>query len=491
MVTKIKKLIIANKNKSLAFLLLSVIVLTLPVIMLVSHHKESSNTNVSAAGAPPPIHVQGNKIVTDSGQPVMLRGVDRSGAEYSCVQSHTVFDGATDATAVQAIANWKVNVVRVPLNEDCWLGINGANPGGTTYQQAIINYINLLNQYGMYVIVDLHWNAPGTQLSTGQQDMADADHGVAFWTSVATAFKGNNTVIFDLYNEPRWNIAMNCWLNGGSASACGEPFNITGMQQMLNAVRGTGATNMVLAGFTGWNFISQWLNYKPQDPLNNVVAGFHAYGNQMGGCPNSCLDTNVAPLMTQVPVIVGEFGESFDSTVCSTSWESGFVQWLESHQAAGYLAWRWAPYEQTCAGLSLLTDWYGTPKDPNGTWYKSWLSQVVTSTTTIVTEAPTSAPTIITPSWVCGGSGQGICPLNVPSTVPEGSTSPIGINMSDLPMVTDAPTQPPLPTAAISAPSALSLNPTPGNSGKNSGIISKFIQFILLILQMLLQLFKI
>ena len=31
---------------------------------------------------------------------------------------------------------WSINAVRVPLNEDCWLGINGVKPqyGGAAYR---------------------------------------------------------------------------------------------------------------------------------------------------------------------------------------------------------------------------------------------------------------------------------------------------------------------------------------------------------------------
>jgi hypothetical protein len=36
-----------------------------------------------------------------------------------------------------------MNVVRIPLNEDCWLGINGVNPayGGYNYQKAIGDFV--------------------------------------------------------------------------------------------------------------------------------------------------------------------------------------------------------------------------------------------------------------------------------------------------------------------------------------------------------------
>src|SRR5579859_6352006 len=76
------------------------------------------------------IKVQGNKIVDANGQSVALHGVNRSGTEYACVQGFGPFDGPSDATSIAAIRSWNVNAVRIPLNEDCWLGINGEPNGG-------------------------------------------------------------------------------------------------------------------------------------------------------------------------------------------------------------------------------------------------------------------------------------------------------------------------------------------------------------------------
>jgi len=77
------------------------------------------------------IGVRGNHLVDRAGKAVRLLGVDRSGTEYECMYSDTIFDGPSDAASVKAIASWHVNAVRVPLNEDCWLGINGAFKGAS------------------------------------------------------------------------------------------------------------------------------------------------------------------------------------------------------------------------------------------------------------------------------------------------------------------------------------------------------------------------
>src|ERR1700728_91361 len=75
------------------------------------------------------IAIDGNHFVNGSGQTIRLLGVDRPGTEYACEEGWGDSDGddAPDAAAADAaeIASWDANAVRVPLNEDCWLGING------------------------------------------------------------------------------------------------------------------------------------------------------------------------------------------------------------------------------------------------------------------------------------------------------------------------------------------------------------------------------
>jgi endoglucanase len=357
------------KPQGFSFVLIALIIILVSLFIItiqMSHQQTMKNDQELQAG----LHVKGNKIVNGKGQQVIFHGVDRSGTEYQCVQGGGIFSGPNDANSVQAIKKWNINVVRVPLNEDCWLGLNGANPSGNDYQQAITNYVNLINQNNMYVILDLHWNAAGTTKATGQQFMADKDHSLAFWTSVAQTFRGNDNVIFDLYNEPH-DISWSCWKSGTN---CHMLFAVAGMQDMVDAVRTTGATNiLMISGLNYANDLSGFLANKPTDPLNNIVASWHMYGKNT--CDTqSCWDTTVAPVMAQLPVVAAEFGESFDSTVCGTDLSNTFMNWMDQHNA-GYLAWTWDTWGSDCSNLSLITNYDGTPKDPNGTNYKSHLSK--------------------------------------------------------------------------------------------------------------------
>src|SRR5262245_19170318 len=84
------------------------------------------------------LHVSGNKILNGRNELVRLRGVNKSGSEYKCLQGADVFDGPADAKSVAVLKSWAINIVRLPVNENCWLGINGV--GGGSYRNAIARY---------------------------------------------------------------------------------------------------------------------------------------------------------------------------------------------------------------------------------------------------------------------------------------------------------------------------------------------------------------
>ena len=86
---------------------------------------DAANT---ATASPPSLHVSAGTILDGTGTPVVLHGVNRSGSEFACVGGFGFFDGPTDAASIVAMKAWNINAVRVPLNEDCWLGISVCLP---------------------------------------------------------------------------------------------------------------------------------------------------------------------------------------------------------------------------------------------------------------------------------------------------------------------------------------------------------------------------
>jgi hypothetical protein len=347
------------------------------------------------ATVPLSISVQGNHFVDGSGQTVRLLGVNHPSFEYACEYGYAYNDGNMNADDAAAIASWHATAVRVPLNEDCWLGINGRpsneqNPPPAEpltadgYRSAVEQYVTDLNKAGLYVILDLHWTAPGKLTADGQRPMPD-DHSAAFWTSVASTFASNPAVVFDAFNEPyspdKVNdpdhpVSWTCWESGGcilpevndSEQPDGQTYTAVGMQTLVDAIRNAGAHNPILLGGLNYaNDLTGWLAHEPTDPDGQLAASFHNY--QGLGCDTqSCWDSEVAPVAAQVPVVGGEF----DQDVCQPStFDVDYMNWADQ-DGVGYLAWGWwvlSPKEITDAGCSafyLITDTDGTPAAPNG-----------------------------------------------------------------------------------------------------------------------------
>ena len=325
--------------------------------------------------------MSGTKLVNSAtAQQVVLHGVDRSGGEYSCVNGTGVWDGPMDQTAVSAIRSWNVTAVRVPLNEACWNGESYVNSAyaGATYISAVTAYVNLLNSNGIVAILDMHWtDGKYTGPSSGctsaravcQKPMPDSAQAIAFWTSVATTFKGNNAVIFDLFNEPYASRATGsaisgwqCWLNGGTCP--GISYQVAGMQAMVNAVRSAGANNVIMVGgeeyandlgTPGSTSDPSILTYLPTDPDHDIAVSWHSY-NFNACSTQSCWTSQVQPVVAQVPVIAGEIGEND----CASGYVTPLMTWLDSQQAS-YLAWAWNADFQCSSGPGLISDYSGTP----------------------------------------------------------------------------------------------------------------------------------
>jgi endoglucanase len=334
------------------------------------------------AGAAPALHVSGNRLLTASGATYRLLGVNRSGGEFACIQGNGMWDGPMDQASINAMRTWKVRAVRVPLNEECWLG-NGVVPagdipaGGTqgaAYQQAVVSYVNLLVASGITPIVEVHWTfgvyngqAAGScpdrsnPKAACQKPMPDAQFAPQFWTSVANTFKGNNAVMFDLFNEPFPDFAANfntqvgwtCWRDGGTCT--GIPYQVAGFQSLVNAVRATGAANVIMIGGLAFsNDASQWLQFKPTDSTGNLMAFGHVYN--FNSCSNtSCYDNTFGAVAAQVPIALTEIGEND----CAHSFIDTLMNWADSH-GVGYLGWTWNADFPCASGPGLITDYNGT-----------------------------------------------------------------------------------------------------------------------------------
>ena len=315
------------------------------------------------------LRVSGSRLVDGPGRghTVQLRGVNRSGLEYACIQGWGFFDSPhpdriDDPAMIAAMKSWDINVVRVPLNEDCWLGINTPpGRGGAPYRRIVERYVDALGAAHLYVVLDLHVAAPGAIKALNIDRMPDADHAPAFWRSVASTFKSNHALLFDLYNEPHY-VDWNCWQHGCEIPANQDygpqpAYRAAGMQQLVDAVRSTGARQPLMLGGLSWSLdLSGWIAHEPRDPRHQLVASEHNYG-RLAPCGAPC-QAAILATHRHVPVVFGEFGE----TDCRQGYIDRMMPWADRH-GIGYLGWAWDAHGGwTCkGGPSLITGYDGAP----------------------------------------------------------------------------------------------------------------------------------
>jgi endoglucanase len=310
-----------------------------------------------------PLRTVGNKVV-DANGPLVLRGIHRVALEG--FMGNSTGKNLTAEDLGQA-KRWGANTVRLSLSSSFWLSSNcHYDP---RYAAAVDQAVGAVTSQRMVALLDLHTNTPTACGKVEPQVMADRS-ALTFWRDVATRYASNPLVAFDLYNEPH-DISDKVWLTGGVVATRTGPFNAVGMQDLYDAVRGTGATNLVVV--SGNN----WANTLPANRVSgtDVVYGVHAYTCPTavdGSCapnpydPSSILSSWVAPAK-DVPVAVTEFG--WPSTA-SGRYVQNVIAFAHA-QGWGWIAFAWdgttsgtfsllstsgpgASYQPTPAGMPVL-----------------------------------------------------------------------------------------------------------------------------------------
>lgn len=300
------------------------------------------------ATAPDGYYVNGNTVCTPQGKPHLLHGVDRPSLEWAAAGQ------ALSAADFQAMGSWHANVVRIALSQDFWLSESPSYAPG--YASLVDQTIQWAHAARMDVILDLHWSdCNDFTVKPGQQNMAD-EHSVEFWKEVATRYKGDGHVFFELYNEPN-GIDATTWLSGGMTTCTttsAPPFLAVGMQELYETVRNTGANNLVIIGGVDYAYNLQVVD-------NGAVAGYnilyatHPYDNSPERAEGNW-STYWGFLTATNPVVVTEFGDV--NSNCTGAWDSALISYADANNVS-WTAWGW--YPGGCSFPSIIDNWSYAP----------------------------------------------------------------------------------------------------------------------------------
>ena len=300
----------------------------------------------------PELIASGNRILrSDTGQPILLRGVNRSGLEYT-QPSASGFLAAAGLTAgeIQHIAeDWRCTILRVPFNQAWALyGTNGHS--AEEYLAALDQVIDWAAAQGIYTVLDLQWldadtaygftvDQTGAKVANHVPPLPNLDT-VSLWTTLAQRYCHEPAVLFDLFNEPHQPLEDDSnplYLVDSDGSIGESNTRFAGWQEwlgwadlLISAVRLTRPGGLILLGGVDWAFDLRGIRIDAP----GIVYSAHIYPNRkpstwwqaIGGAK-------------EVPVFLGEWG----GTDNDLAFGRRLLKAIEA-RGLGWTAWSWVDY---------------------------------------------------------------------------------------------------------------------------------------------------
>ncbi|KAA8918044.1 cellulase [Xanthomonas sontii] len=288
-------------------------------------------------------------------QTLRYAGINLAGAEFNSAKKPGVlfkdYVYPTDADYAYT-ATQGMNIVRLPfLWERLQPQANG--PLDTAQLDALRTAVERARRYNLHLILDVHNYAKYDGVRIGG-DAVPAAALADLWRRLALVFGNDGSVAFGLMNEPN-GLASGDWAAIAQAS--------------IDAIRGTGADNLILvpgtafSGAHSWN--STWYGVSNaqglltvHDPAGNLAFEVHQYLDpDSSGTSAACVSTSIGAERLQ-----------------------GFTQWLRANGYRGFLGEFGGSSDPTCLAaldtmLGYVHDngdvWLGWTAWAGGAWWRS------------------------------------------------------------------------------------------------------------------------
>ena len=234
------------------------------------------------------LRVEGTQLVSESGEPVQLRGMS-SGGLQSCFQ---FFNDDVCDTLIQ---DWGCTVIRLAMTSH---GLdNGYTYFPDRYFNEVCGYLDTLIDHGVYVIVDWHILFDGDPTEY-QEDAVD------FFSRISAIYGDYPNIIYEVCNEP----------NGMRYDDPESPVDWDNVikpyaETVIAAIRENDPDNIIIVGTPNW---SQDVDAASLNPINddNVMYTLHFYAGSHG---QDHMDKVITAVNNGLPIFCTEWGVSLDS----------------------------------------------------------------------------------------------------------------------------------------------------------------------------------
>ncbi|KIM39800.1 glycoside hydrolase family 5 protein [Hebeloma cylindrosporum] len=314
----------------------------------------SSSTVTSTTSAPGPTVCPGTRTK------FKYFGVNQSGAEFGGASWPGVLGTNyiwPSPSSIDFFIGQGFNTFRIPFQQERLTppayGLTGAFD--QTYLNGLKTIVNYVTNAGAYAVIDPHnYMRYNNAVITSTSDFQ------TWWKNLASEFKNNSKVIFDVMNEP----------NGIDAQTV---FNLN--QVAVNGIRSSGATSqLILVEGTAWTGAWSWQSSGNaaafgaiQDPNNNVAIQMHQYldSDSSGTSPTCVSPTIGAERLEQATAwlkannlkgFLGEIGGGSNDQ-CISAVQGALCSMQQSGVWIGALWWAGGPW---------WGDYFQSIEPPNG-----------------------------------------------------------------------------------------------------------------------------
>lgn len=221
------------------------------------------------------LHVEGTKLVSESGKTVQLKGISTHGINWYP-------EYINDECFRQLKKEWKCNVIRIAMYTEEYNGYcNGADKA--EMRKLVSNAVFLAEKYDMYVIIDWHILSDGNP----NKNVSSAK---AFFNTMSKKYADSDNVIYEICNEP----------NGGTSWTDIKKY----AGKVIPVIRENDPDSVIIVGTPTWSqdvdkAAASSLKYK------NVMYAFHFYADTH---KESYRDKLEKAVKSGLPVFVSEYG---------------------------------------------------------------------------------------------------------------------------------------------------------------------------------------
>lgn len=303
----------------------------------------------------------GRRIVAgETGAPVVLRGLNRSGLEYADPAGGDFLASVRFSLddVQEMVHGWGARVLRIPFSQSRLLD----SATRDAYLQALDTVIAWAADCGAYVLLDLQWLDPAITYGTTSDGSPNriaplpSSASCEVWRLLAQRYRENPAVLFDIYNEPHSRLADDPHTPTAVRHDGSEYPLVNGRvtavvwrhvaARLARIIKEVHPRALIFVSGVAWGYDLRGVLFDRSEGVapDGIVYAAHVYPSsrfEQGGWRATngpqAWDRAFGSIAATAPVCVTEFGGGIEHL----EWGRRLLDYLKARDI-GWLAWSWS-----------------------------------------------------------------------------------------------------------------------------------------------------